>query len=76
MKHLSTRLHTNFSDLEINHVYEIEYQCIDIGYGVESGNGEFVFRGRSDTWGKGEFQPLDGSPTLYLFEFEVHVTRW
>lgn len=59
------------SKLQVNHVYIIEYQCRDIGYGVEEGAGEFVYRGLFDSWGKHEWQPLDGSETLYLFPDEV-----
>ena len=54
-----------------NHVYTIHWEGRDIGYGVEEGVHECVYRGLFDSCGKHEWQPLDGSPTLYLFPDEV-----
>lgn len=54
-----------------NHVYIIHYRCRDIGYGVEEGFAEVVYRGLFDSWGKHEWQPVDGAPTIYLFEDEI-----
>ncbi len=54
-----------------NHVYVIHWRARDIGYGVEEGITEAVYRGLLDWTGKYEWQPLDGSPTLYLFADEV-----
>ena len=56
---------------QTNHVYVIHWRARDIGYGVEEGVTEAVYRGLFDSWGKYEWQPLDGSPTLYLFADEV-----
>ena len=55
----------------LNHVYTIHWRARDIGYGIEEDVAEVVYRGLFDTWGKYEWQPLDGSPTLYLFVDEV-----
>ncbi len=55
----------------VNHVYVIHWEARDLGYGVEDGFGEYVYRGQYDAWGKHEWQSLDGSPTLYLFTDEI-----
>jgi hypothetical protein len=60
--------------LEAGRSYWITYECRDIGYGVESGDGEFVYRGASDGWGKHAFTPAGGGPTIYLFADEVTVS--
>jgi hypothetical protein len=58
--------------LKVNRAYEITYECRDIGYGVESGIAEFVYRGRTDALaGKHEFTPVGGGPTIYLFPDEI-----
>ena len=62
---------TDLAALEINHAYQITYECRDIGYGVEAGEGEFIYRGQFDAWGKHEFSPVDGGATVYLFPDEV-----
>ena len=49
----------------------IEYQCRDIGYGVESGEVAGRFTGEIDTWGKYTFQPDGGKAPLYLFADEI-----
>lgn len=54
-----------------NHVYTIHWRARDIGYGVEEGCDEFVYRGRLYMDDKHEWQPLDGSPALYLFPDEI-----
>jgi hypothetical protein len=48
----------------------IEYQCRDIGYGVESGEATGRFTGEIDTWGKYTFQPDGIGLPLYLFADE------
>jgi hypothetical protein len=49
----------------------IEYQCRDIGYGVESGEATGRFTGEIDTWGKYTFQPDGIGLPLYLFADEI-----
>jgi hypothetical protein len=49
----------------------IEYQCRDIGYGVESGQLAGRFTGEIDTWEKYTFQPEGGKTPLYLFADEI-----
>jgi hypothetical protein len=58
--------------LQVGCTYWITYQCRDIGYGPETGDGEFIYCGLFDGWGKHEFQPADGDgPALYLFPDEI-----
>jgi hypothetical protein len=57
--------------LEPGRAYRISYECRDIGYGVESGDGEFVYRGASDAWGKHAFTPIGGGQEIYLFPDEI-----
>lgn len=59
------------ASLEIGRCYWISYECRDIGYGVETGCGEFVYRGPSGDWGKHEFTPVGGGPPIYLFPDEI-----
>ncbi len=56
--------------LEPGRCYQIAYECRDIGYGVETADGEFVYRGYGD-WGKHAFTPTDGGPAIYLFPDEI-----
>jgi hypothetical protein len=49
----------------------IEYECRDIGNGVESGEVSGRFTGEIDTWGKHTFQPDGGKAPLYLFDDEI-----
>ena len=49
----------------------IEYQCRDIGYGIESGEVAGRFTGEIDAWGKYTFQPDGGKAPLYLFADEI-----
>jgi hypothetical protein len=49
----------------------IEYQCRDIGHGVESGEATGRFTSEVDTWGKYTFQPDGGKAPLYLFADEI-----
>ena len=65
----------HIADLEINHSYWITYECRDIGCGVEAGDGEFVYRGVFDDWGKHEFTPVGGGPAIYLFPDEIKDAR-
>ena len=58
------------TELQVNHTYQITYVCRDIGYGVEEGEGEFVYRGAA-AGGKHEFTPVGGGPTIYLFPDEI-----
>ncbi len=57
--------------MEAGKVYFLTYRCRDIGYGIEEGYEECIYRGLFDGWGKHEWQPVDGSPSLYLFVDEV-----
>lgn len=54
-----------------NEVIEVQYECRDIGYGVESGIIEAFWTGEIDTWGKLTIRPVDGGATLYLFPDEI-----
>ena len=55
-----------------NCVYNITYECRDIGYGgVESGEIRAYWTGEIDTWGKYTIVPVDGSERLYLFQDEI-----
>ena len=56
------------------HCYWITYQCRDIGYGTETGHGEYVYRGPSGHWGKHEFTPANGGPAIYLFPDDLTLT--
>lgn len=52
-------------------IREVQYECRDIGYGVESGV-VFGHWGARDWTGKRAFVPLfSDEPTLYLFDDEV-----
>ena len=55
----------------IGHTYWLTCECRDIGYGAGTGEGEFVYRGGPDDWGKHEFEPVDGGPVIYLFPDEI-----
>ena len=57
--------------LPIGHTYWLTCECRDIGYRVETGDGEFMYRGGPDDWGKHEFEPVDGGPVIYLFPDEI-----
>lgn len=54
-----------------NQVVTIDYRCRDIGYGVEEGTIEAFWTGDVDWIGKLTVRPVDGSPTMYLFEDEI-----
>lgn len=62
---------TGMGALETGRAYQITYECRDIGYGAESGIGEFVYRGQTDPWGKHEFTPVGRGETIYLFPDEI-----
>ena len=49
----------------------IEYQCRDIGFGVESGEATGRFTGEIDACGKHTFHPDGGKAPLYLFADEI-----
>ena len=57
--------------LILEEVVAIEYECRDIGYGIESGEVTGRFTGEIDTWGKYTFQPDGGKAPLYLFADEI-----
>jgi hypothetical protein len=57
--------------LEVGRVYELAFECRDIGYGVESGYGEYVYRRGPDWTGKHEFQRVGDGQTIYLFPDEI-----
>lgn len=58
-------------DLEIGRAYWITYESRDIGYGVEEGHREFVYRGGPDWTGKHAFAPVGGGPEICLFPDEI-----
>jgi hypothetical protein len=64
----------NTSRLKVNRSYQIAYKCRDIGYGVERGRGEYVYRGTAYA-DKHEFTPVGGGPTIYLFDDEITEAR-
>ena len=59
------------ASLVVGHCYWIAYECRNIGYDVEAGDGEFVYRGLFDDWGKHQFTPAGGGPAIYLFPDEI-----
>jgi hypothetical protein len=59
------------TQMEVGCAYWITYECRDIGYGIESGYSEFVYRGGPDWTGKFQFDPLDGEAPIYLFPDEI-----
>jgi hypothetical protein len=54
--------------------YWITFIRRDIGYGVESGSGCFVYCGGPDWTGKHTFTPDGGGQEIYLFPDEI--TGW
>jgi hypothetical protein len=59
------------ADLEVDRACTIAWESRDIGYGIESGFGEFVYRGGPDWTGKHTFTPADGQDPIYLFPDEI-----
>lgn len=57
--------------LDAGRVYWVKWRARDIGYGIERGSDEYIYRGGPDTWGKYEFQPVGGGETVYLFGDEI-----
>jgi hypothetical protein len=57
--------------LETGRSYWITYECLDIGYGVESGHAAFVYCGGPDWTGKHTFTPVGGVAEIYLFPEEI-----
>jgi len=51
-------------------VVRIDFECRDIGYGVESGSIVGYWNGEIDCWGKYTIVSTDGAPMVYLFEDE------
>jgi hypothetical protein len=49
----------------------IQYECRDIGYGIESGEVTGRFTGEIDAWGKHTFHSDGGKAPLYLFADEI-----
>src|ERR1700735_3086075 len=65
------RTHDKMDRLILEQSVTIEYQCRDMGHGVESGELAGRFTGEIDTWGKYTFQPDGGKAPLYLFADEI-----
>jgi hypothetical protein len=61
--------------LEPGRCYWVTYECVDIGYGAESGHAELVYRGlvcEDDPSAlKLQFSPVGGDPDCYLFPEEI-----
>lgn len=57
--------------LEVGRAYWVTWTGRDIGYGVEEGYREYVYRGGPDWTGKHEFAPVGGGDTVYLFPDEI-----
>ena len=57
--------------LDYGRVYDVEYACRDIGYGVEQGNDYFYYDGRETLADKFIFTPTNGGPPIYLFDDEI-----
>jgi hypothetical protein len=58
-------------NLILEQTVTIEYQCRDIGHGIESGEATGRFTGEIDAWGKHTFHPDGGKAPLYLFADEI-----
>lgn len=52
-------------------VYELAFECRDLGYGVEADVIRCYWTGAIDTWGKLTIEPVDVGDTLYLFRDEI-----
>jgi hypothetical protein len=65
----------DFFMLETGRRYWVVYTCRDIGYGPESGEGEFVYGGETGGFGKHTFTPADGGEQIFLFPDEV-IDAW
>jgi hypothetical protein len=65
------------AEVKIGQTYWVKWRCRDIGYGVERGAGEYIYRGREPFADKHTFEEpivyvLEGSPrTIYLFDDEI-----
>jgi hypothetical protein len=59
------------NELIFGRTVTIQYECRDIGYGVESGEATGCFTGEIDAWGKHAFHPDGGKAPLYLFAHEI-----
>lgn len=63
--------------LEQGERYFVTYRCRDIGYGIEEGEGEYVYAGIEPLANKRIFEEpityvFEGSPrTIYLFDDEI-----
>lgn len=57
--------------LEKSRAYWIKWKARDIGYGVERGSSEYIYRGRESLAGKRVFDPVGGGETIYLFDDEI-----
>ncbi len=59
-----------------NVVCIVNYQCRDIGYGVEQGTDRAFWTGEVDTWGKLTIKVVSGRRrTIYLFPDEIRRVR-
>lgn len=57
--------------LEAGVIYSLLSTTRDLGYGEELIDGEYVWTGEIDMWGKYTFRAFDGSATIYLFSDEI-----
>jgi hypothetical protein len=57
--------------MEPGKVYRISYECADIGYGRETGGGQYICRGTLDWTGKVALDPTNGDAAIYLFPDEI-----
>jgi hypothetical protein len=62
---------SDLSGLVEGHVYRVRYDCRDIGYGGESGERDYVYRGETGGAGKHTFAPVVSGDEIYLFPDEV-----
>ncbi len=59
------------NELIFGRTVKIQYECRDIGHGVESGEATGQFTSEIDAWGKHTFHPDGGKAPLYLFDDEI-----
>ena len=55
---------------KVGQVYWVKWKARDIGYGVERGSDEYVYRGREPI-GKMQFERADDGQMVYLFDDEI-----
>lgn len=49
---------------------QLDWECRDIGYGIESGEGVYIYRSR-EQFGKHAFESVTDGELIYLFDDEI-----